>query len=81
MADLSSMRALGLQLPSPAYVFGVILFGLAGLAAWRYGRLRERRITQWIGVVLMLYPYLVSQTWVMYVVGIALCAGVLFDRG
>ena len=82
MGELSSsMRTLGLQLPSPAYLFGVIVFGLVGFAAWRYGRRRERRITQWIGVVLMFYPYVVSQTWLLYVIGVALCAGVLFDRG
>jgi hypothetical protein len=34
-----------------------------------------------LGIALMLYPYVVSQTWLMYVVGVALCAGVYFDRG
>ena len=29
----------------------------------------------------MLYPYAVAQTWLLYLVGIALCAGILIDRG
>jgi hypothetical protein len=28
----------------------------------------------------MLYPYAVPWTWLLYVVGIALCAGVFIDR-
>jgi len=29
----------------------------------------------------MLYPYAISQTWLLYVAGVALCAGLFFDRG
>ena len=82
MGDLSSqLRLLGLELPSPAYILGAILFGLVGFAAWRFGRRRDRRVTKWLGVALMFYPYLVSQTWALYAVGVALCAGLYFDRG
>jgi hypothetical protein len=28
----------------------------------------------------MFYPYLVSQTWALYGIGAALCAGLLLDR-
>ena len=38
MNELSSLQALGLELPSPAYLLGAILFGLVGLAALRSGR-------------------------------------------
>ena len=34
-----------------------------------------------MGVALMLYPYAIAQTWLLYVVGAALCAGILIDRG
>ena len=27
----------------------------------------------------MLYPYLVSQTWALYALGLALCAGIWWD--
>ena len=28
----------------------------------------------------MFYPYAVSQTWLLYVVGVVLCAGIYIDR-
>ena len=40
--ELAALRTLGLELPSPAYIFGAIVFGLIGLAAFRYGRKRQR---------------------------------------
>jgi hypothetical protein len=79
--DMKLLGALGLTLPSPAYILGLIVFGVAGLAAYydgkRHGRSRER----WLGVALMLYPYAVHDTWLLYVLGAALCAGVWFARG
>jgi phosphate/sulfate permease len=81
MDELSALKSLGLELPSPAYIFGAIVFGLVGLVAFRRGRKSGRRATLWIGVALMLYPYAVSPTWLLYAVGIALCAGLWLDRG
>jgi uncharacterized membrane protein len=81
MNTLSELQALGLELPSPAYIFGALLFGLIGLLAFRHGRRSERRVTLWLGVALMLYPYAVSNTWMLYGVGLALCAGIYLDRG
>ena len=67
-------------MPSPAYIFGALLFGIIGFAAWRYGKKSERQTTRWLGVVLMLYPYAVAQTWLLYLLGAALCAGIAFDQ-
>ena len=80
MDALSALRALGLELPSPAYIFGVIVFGLIGLAASRSGRKSGRRTTLWLGVALMIYPYAVTRTWLLYAVGVALCLGIILDR-
>ena len=80
MDELKALQSLGLELPSPAYIFGAIVFGLVGLVAFRRGRKLERPRTLWLGVALMLYPYLVSNTWLMYALGVALCAGIVFDR-
>ena len=80
MDELKTLQSLGLELPSPAYIFGAIVFGLVGLVAFRRGRKLARPRTLWLGVALMLYPYLVSNTWLMYAVGVALCAGVVLDR-
>ncbi len=81
MDTLRALQQYGLELPSPAYIFGAILFGIIGLVAFRRGRRNQRRITLWLGVALMLYPYAVSATWMLYAVGAALCAGIYFDRG
>ena len=80
LSALSALSSLGLELPSPAYIVGAIVFGLLGLAAWRRGRKLGPRTTMWLGVALMVYPYAVSSTALLYVVGTALCAGVWFDQ-
>jgi len=81
MDNLQDLQSLGLTLPSPAYIFGVIAFSIIGFAAWRYGKKTQRKTTKWLGVALMFYPYAVSQTWLLYVAGAAMCAWLFFDRG
>jgi hypothetical protein len=73
MDDLKSLESLGLVLPSPAYIIGAILFGIIGYLAFRRGRSASRPTLIWIGVALMLYPYAVSQTWLLWALGLALC--------
>lgn len=80
MDDLAALKSLGLELPSPAYLVGAIVFGLIGLAAFRRGRKSERPRTWWLGIALMLYPYAISRTWLLYAVGTALCAVLALDR-
>jgi hypothetical protein len=80
MNELAALQSLGLELPSPAYLVGAVVFGLVGLFAWRRGRKLKRPLTLWLGVALMLYPYAISSTWLLYAVGVALCAGVLLDQ-
>jgi hypothetical protein len=80
MNELSALSSLGLELPSPAYLIGAIVFGLLGWAAWRRGRKVGPRTTMWLGVALMVYPYAVSSTLLLYAVGLALCTGVWFDQ-
>ncbi len=77
---LQTASTLGFTLPSPAYLFGALMFGLVGLAAWRIGRRREQPRAVWIGLTLMLYPYLIGSTWLLYSVGFALCALLWFSR-
>ncbi len=78
--SLQTLQSLGISLPSPAYIFGAVVFGLAGIAAYRYGKRHGRTRSKWLGVALMFYPYAIAQTWLLYVVGAALCAGVFIDR-
>jgi hypothetical protein len=76
---LATAQALGLTLPSPAYLFFAIVFGLVGLVAFRHGRKQERTPTILLGLALMLYPYLVDSTLWLVLIGLALCAGVWVD--
>ncbi len=77
---LKTAQALGLTLPTPAYIFGAIVFGIIGLVAFRRGRKQQRTRAVLIGVALMLYPYLISRTWLLYAVGAMLCVGLWIER-
>jgi len=76
--DLTSLGALGLEFPSPAYLVGSILFGIAGYVAFRRGRTAERPELTWAGVVLMVYPYAIAQTWLLWAVGLILCGWLFY---
>lgn len=76
MNDLAGLGALGLELPSPAYLLGSILFGIVGYVSFSRGRKTARPELTWIGVALMLYPYAVSQTWLLWLIGAAMWAWV-----
>jgi len=80
MNDLNALASLGLTLPSPAYLFGLILFGITGYAAYRYGRKAALNKPKWIGIALMLFPYAVSETWLLYAVGSGLCVALYLYR-
>ena len=79
MNDLSSLQSLGLTLPSPAYLLGSILFGIVGYVVFRRGRRLQRTGLTWVGVALMLYPYAVAETWMLWAVG-ALLSGWAYFR-
>jgi len=63
-----------LTLPTPAYLLGGLLFGIYGYVAFRRGRKVANNTLKWTGVALMLYPYAVTQTWMLWAIGAALCA-------
>ena len=72
MEDLKALEAMGLVLPSAGYIFGAILFGIVGYVVYRHGRTTKRPGRVWTGVALMLYPYAVSETWALWLIGFAL---------
>lgn len=80
MNELKTLESLGLTLPGPMYILGAIVFGLLGYAAYRYGKKAALPAPKWIGVALMLYPYAISSTWLLYAVGTALCLGLYVYR-
>jgi len=74
MNELNSLQSMGLTLPSPAYLVGALIFGIAGYLAFRRGRKAQRAALTWTGLTLMLYPYAVTDTWMLWVVGALLTA-------
>jgi predicted membrane-bound mannosyltransferase len=76
MNELKQLESIGLVLPTPAYMLGAILFGIIGYVAFRHGRKTARPILTWTGLALMLYPYAIDQTWLLFTVGMALCAAI-----
>lgn len=80
MNELKPLESLGLTLPGPMYILGAIVFGLLGYAAYRYGKKAALPAPKWIGVALMLYPYAISSTWLLYAVGTGLCLGLYVYR-
>lgn len=78
---LTSLGFLGLKSPSQAYLVDSILFGIAGYVAFRRGRTAERPKLTWAGVVLMVYPYAIAQTWLLWIVGVVLCSWLYAEWG
>ena len=78
MNELRQLESLGLVLPSPAYLLGAILFGIIGYVAFRRGRRTSRPALTWTGLALMLYPYAIDPTWLLFAIGIALCGWAWF---
>ncbi len=75
MDNINELETLGFTLPTPAYLFGMILFSVVGYAAYRYGKRMELIAAKWLGIVLMIFPYAITETWQLYAVGAALTAG------
>ncbi|HQR60606.1 MAG TPA: hypothetical protein PLH03_04485 [Methylophilaceae bacterium] len=69
-----------MELPSPAALFAIVMFGIVGFAAFRYGKKNGRLNPMLLGVGLMVYPYFISQIWLLYVIGCVLCAALYFLR-
>jgi hypothetical protein len=68
------------SLPAPEILFASLLFGIIGLAAFTYGKKSTKWKPMVIGVVLMVYPYAIDAIWLLYVIGIALCAALFVFR-
>jgi len=67
-------------MPSFANLFAGILFGAVGFAAFMYGKKSASWKPMTIGVILMVYPYFIEKTWLLYAIGVALCVGIFVWR-
>ena len=63
---------MGFTLPTPAYFAGAIVFGLIGMVAFGRGKKTRRPHLLWSGLALMIYPYAIDQTLLLWLLGAAL---------
>ena len=61
-----------------ALLWGV-LFGSVGLGFFIYGKKQSRLVPLVCGLALMLYPYAVSETWLLWAIGAGLCGWVYYQ--
>ena len=80
MDELQTLETLGLTIPSATYIIGALVFGIIGYVGYRYGKNASLNTPKWIGITLMLYPYVISETWMLYVAGGTLCVGLYVYR-
>jgi hypothetical protein len=60
-------------MPTPGSIFAAILFGAIGMGAFVWGKRTGRGLPMIIGAALMIYPYFISETWILFSVGAVLC--------
>lgn len=68
-------------MPTPESLFAIILFGAIGMAAFVYGKRTGKLRPTALGIALIVYPYFVSETWLVWLIGGLLTAGAVFWRG
>lgn len=61
-------------------IFAWLIFGLIGMAAFGYGKKQGRPKTILIALILMVYPYLVSNALALWLVGAGLTAALFVFR-
>jgi hypothetical protein len=61
-------------MPTPANLFAALVFSTIGMAGLAYGKKAGCVYPILFGAALMFYPYFISQTWLLYAIGVALTA-------
>jgi hypothetical protein len=67
-------------MPLPATFFGLIVFGVIGFSALMYGRKLVLPRPMILGVALMVYPYFLSNIWLLYGIGILLTVALFYPK-
>ena len=74
------MEQLKHDLFTPANFIGGLLFSGIGFVAFVYGKKMSRFATMLLGLALMVYPYFIGDTLLLYAVGCALIGALYFTR-
>ncbi|MEZ0274570.1 MAG: hypothetical protein ACAH88_06675 [Roseimicrobium sp.] len=61
-------------MPTPDALLAMIIFGAIGMGALVYGKKAGKPVPAVVGLLLMGYPYFVSETWLLYSIGSLLTA-------
>ena len=77
---LSSVGMPGASDFTAANIMAWILFGSIGFVVFIYGKKQKNLKALLIGILLMVYPYFISGTLALYLVGIGLCVALYFFR-
>lgn len=72
MEALNSPELLGMAKPGVWYIVGSILFGILGYISFRRGRKTEQSSLIWTGFALMIFPYAVTEVWMLWAIGSSL---------
>lgn len=78
MNNSNNSLFLGLVSNQTAFIAGIVVFLVIGLLAFRRGKQTKRAEFTWIGLVLMVFPYAISQAWLLWLIGAGLAALLLF---
>ncbi len=65
---------------TPAELFWGLMFGVIGLGYFMYGRKQRAPVPLVCGIALGIFPYFVSNTWLMVAIGSALAAAPFLIR-
>ena len=65
---------------SVANLIGGFIFSGIGFVSFTYGKKMSNFKLMVFGLVLIIYPYFIASTVVMYIIGILLCLGLYFFR-
>lgn len=57
---------------TPQNLLGSLIFSLIGMMAFAWGKRKTEFRPLIIGLVLMGYPYFITETWLLYAVGVVL---------
>lgn len=64
-------------MPTPVNLLALIIFSVTGFAVFRWAAKQAYWRSAGIGIALMVYPYFVDRTWLLYAIGLSLC-GMLY---
>ena len=65
---------------TPGELFWGMMFGVIGIAFFMYGKKQNAVVPLASGFLLMVFPYFVSNTWLMLAIGAALVVAPYFIR-